>query len=85
MGEMKFPETKIGEMATQVEQILSQEASQMGTGIGMQKIAPLAESVEQVAGQVARFAEKNWPKPPHRMASSTSFRMPTARFAGRCS
>jgi len=29
-----------------------------------QKVALVAESVESVTGQVAQFAEKNWPKPP---------------------
>ena len=63
MGEMKFPEMKIGEAATQIGNKLSQEATQIGAKIE-QKIAPTVESVEQVIGQVAQFAEKNWPKPP---------------------
>jgi len=63
MGEMKFPEMKIGEAATHIESKLSQAAAQIGAQV-QQKIAPTVESVEQVIGQVAQYAEKNWPKPP---------------------
>ena len=70
MGEMKFPELKIGEAAAKVEQAVSQEAGVLQAKIG-QAIAPVAQSVEQVAGQVAQYAEKNWPKsPPIRMKPS---------------
>jgi len=63
MGEMKFPEMKIGEAATRVESKLSQEAVQIGAKVE-RKIAPVVESVESVAAQLAAFADKNWPKPP---------------------
>lgn len=63
MGELKFPEMKIGEAATHVESELSQAAVQIGAQV-QQKIAPTVESVEQVIGQVAQYADKNWPKPP---------------------
>jgi carbonic anhydrase len=63
MGEMKFPEMKIGEAATHIESKLSQAAAQIGAQV-QQKIAPTVESVEQVIGQVAQYADKNWPKPP---------------------
>jgi len=63
MGEMKFPEMKIGEMATQVGNVLSQEARKVETQIG-QQIAPAAASVAEVAGKVAHYAEQNWPKAP---------------------
>ena len=63
MGEMKFPEMKIGEVATRVGEVLTQQAGKLETRIG-QAIGPAAESVEQVAAQVSHYAEKNWPKPP---------------------
>jgi carbonic anhydrase len=63
MGEMKFPETKIGEAAAQLEAKLSQEAAQIGAQ-ARQKIAETAGTVDQVIGQVAQFADANWPKPP---------------------
>jgi carbonic anhydrase len=70
MGEMKFPEMKIGEAATHIESKLSQAAAQIGAQV-QQKIAPTVESVEQVIGQVTQYAEKNWPKlPPIRVPPS---------------
>jgi carbonic anhydrase len=63
LGEMKFPEMKIGEAAMHVEGKLSQAAAQIGAQV-QQKVVPVAEAVESVAGQVVEFAEKNWPKPP---------------------
>jgi carbonic anhydrase len=66
IGEMKFPEGKIGEFATKAEDWLSKETGTIETKTAetMHKIAPVAESVQQVAGQVAAFASKNWPRPP---------------------
>jgi carbonic anhydrase len=66
IGEMKFPETKIGEFATKAEDWLSKKAGQLevGTAETMRNVAPVAESVQQIAGQVAQFAVKNWPRPP---------------------
>ena len=66
IGEMKFPETKIGELATKAEDWLSREAAQLEPGVAetMQKVAPVAQSVQNIAGQVAQFAEKHWPQPP---------------------
>jgi len=65
IGEMKFPETKIGELATKAEDWLSKQAGKIGgpaqeTARGVQATA---ESVANVAGQVAQYAEKHWPKP----------------------
>ena len=51
MGEMKFPEMKIGEVAAKVQNVIHE-------------IAPVVESVETAAHNVAEFAEKHWPKPP---------------------
>jgi carbonic anhydrase len=65
-GEMKFPEGKIGEFATKASDWLTKEAAKLEPGMAetAQKVAPVAESVQQVAGQVAMFAEKHWPQPP---------------------
>jgi len=63
MGEMKFPEMKIGEAATDIGHKVSQQVTQFEAQIG-QKVAPVVESVEQVAAEVQQFADKNWPKPP---------------------
>jgi carbonic anhydrase len=66
IGEMKFPETKIGEFATKAEDWLSKEAGKLeaGTAETMRNVAPVAESVQKIAGQVAELAEKHWPVPP---------------------
>jgi hypothetical protein len=56
MGEMKFPEMKIGEAAP-----VSKPAAMP---VPPKPAATVVESVEQMAGQVASFAEKNWPRPP---------------------
>jgi carbonic anhydrase len=63
LGEMKFPEMKIGETAARIGETLSQEAGKLEAQIG-QQVAPAAESVEQVVAQVEQYAEKNWPQPP---------------------
>ena len=66
LGEMKFPEVKIGELATKAEDWQSKMTGEIGSKVEKEfkNIAPMVESVESVAGQVAEFAEKNWPKPP---------------------
>ncbi len=63
LGEMKFPELKIGEVASHVGNVLAQEAGNLEAQLGRQ-IAPAAASVEPVAGQVAQYAEQHWPTPP---------------------
>ena len=70
IGELKFPETKIGEVATRVGSVLAEEAGKVEAKLG-QQIVPAAEAVQNTAAQVAQYAEKNWPKPPPiRMKSS---------------
>ena len=73
-GEMKFPEGKIGEFATKATDWLATEAAKLEPGVAetMQKVAPVAESVQNVAGQVAEFAEKHWPRPPIRAQRPTT-------------
>jgi carbonic anhydrase len=63
LGEMKFPEMKIGELAARTEVTLSAEASQLEAAVE-QKIAPAVESVQQAASQVSQYAQKNRPQPP---------------------
>jgi len=65
IGEMKFPETKIGEFATKAGDWLTKEAGQLEAGAAetMRNVAPVAESVQEAAGQVAGFAKKHWPRP----------------------
>jgi carbonic anhydrase len=66
MGEMKFPEMKIGELAAQAEDWQSKMTGEIGAKAQseIQQARPVAQAAESVAGQLAAFAEKNWPKPP---------------------
>lgn len=66
LGEMKFPEGKIGEMATKAQDWLSKQADKIGAPAkeAISNVAPVAESVERAAQQVAQYAEKHRPKPP---------------------
>jgi carbonic anhydrase len=59
IGEMKFPETKIGDWASTQAAALEAKAQQE-----IQNVQPAMESTEQTAKQVADFAKKNWPKTP---------------------
>ena len=67
MGEMKFPEMKIGELGShagqEIGQTISQQAATLRTSIE-QKIVPITESVQQVVEDVQQYAEKKWPQPP---------------------
>jgi len=63
MGEMKFPELKIGEAAARAEQAITAEADQIGNKLG-QQIGQAAQATQNMAEQVVQYAEKNWPKPP---------------------
>jgi carbonic anhydrase len=63
MGEMKFPESKIGEAAVPSGEVLRQAVAKSGAEIG-QQIAPALESAQSVAAQVQQLAEQNWPQPP---------------------
>jgi carbonic anhydrase len=59
LGEMKFPEGKIGELATKAEDRVSQELEKLEMAVP----GP-PETKEAVAQQVIQYAEKHWPKPP---------------------
>jgi carbonic anhydrase len=63
IGELKFPEAKIGEMATHIEQAVAREADTLQAKIGA-KIGSMAGTAEQIGGQVAEYAQQHWPQPP---------------------
>jgi carbonic anhydrase len=69
LGEMKFPEAKIGELATKTEDWLSKEAEKIGATAQeqMRAIAPAVESAETTAKQVVEYAEKHWPQSPPKL------------------
>ena len=66
VGEMKFPEGKIGEMATKTQDWLSKQAGEIGTSAQetLHNVASVAEAAERVAQKAAQYAEKHRPKPP---------------------
>jgi len=68
LGEMKFPEAKIGELASKAEDWLSKETGKLGATVqeAAKDVAPVAQSAEAFAKNVAGFAEKHWPKPPEK-------------------
>ena len=63
IGEMKFPETKIGELAAHAEDWMKQKAVQTEAKVG-ENVARSAEEVTKVAAQAAAYAEKHWPRTP---------------------
>jgi len=62
IGEMKFPETKIGEMASKVAAQAGQFEAKVEKEV--QGAAPVVQTAETTAKQVAGYAEKHWPKAP---------------------
>src|ERR1039457_948756 len=63
IGEMKFPESKIGELAAHAEDWLKQKAAQTEAKAA-EEVARSAEEVTKVAAQAAAYAEKHWPRTP---------------------
>ena len=61
IGEMKFPEGKIGELAAKAGDWVSQEVEKIETAIP----GP-PETKAAVAQQVVEYARKHWPTPPER-------------------
>jgi carbonic anhydrase len=61
IGEMKFPEAKIGEMAAHAEDWLKQKAAQ-NEAKAAEEVAKSAEEVAKIATQAAAYAEKHWPR-----------------------
>lgn len=68
-GEMKFPEGKIGELATKVGNAISSQIGElkMQAQAEMAKAAPAVQATATTAKQVADYAQKNWPKAPPKM------------------
>ncbi|MGO8837856.1 MAG: carbonic anhydrase [Limisphaerales bacterium] len=59
LGEMKFPEAKIGELATKAEDWLTQKVEKV------EEAPPgTPEAKAAVAQQVVEYAKKHWPTPP---------------------
>ncbi len=58
LGEMKFPEAKIGELATKAEDWLAQKVEKVGAAI-----PGTPETQAAVAQQVVEYAKKHWPQP----------------------
>jgi carbonic anhydrase len=72
LGEMKFPETKIGETVAKAEDWLAKKVGSFQ--IRPSQAPPMEASpppAQNVAGDVVDFAEKHWPSP-----SETFWRMP---------
>lgn len=70
IGEMKFPETKIGETVMQATDWLAQKIGELeikppggGTETPAPQTPPAMTRVVSTAGKVVEFAEKHWPKP----------------------
>jgi carbonic anhydrase len=63
IGEMKFPEAKIGELAAHAEDWLKQKAEQIKAK-SVEEAAKTAEEVAKVAAQTTAYAEKHWPRTP---------------------
>ena len=66
LGEMKFPETKIGETVTQATDWLSQKVGSLQvppTEAPPTELAP-APKVLNIAARIVDVAQQHWPKPP---------------------
>jgi carbonic anhydrase len=75
IGEMKFPETKIGELAAHAEDWMKQKAAQTEAKVG-ENVARSAEEVTKVAAQAAAYAEKHWPRTPAQTSPSLPPKIP---------
>jgi hypothetical protein len=63
MGEMKFPEMKIGELATQVGNTIAQQAAKLEAA-AEPKITQASESVQQLVQQTEQYVKKGYAQPP---------------------
>lgn len=64
IGEMKFPETKIGETVAKAEDWLSQKIGSLQVKLGETPPAEATHSrVANIAEQVVHYAQTHWPKP----------------------
>jgi carbonic anhydrase len=75
IGEMKFPETKIGETVVKAADWFAHKVEDFQvrpTDAPPTKTAPPPSKVMSVAGQVIDLAQKHWPRPEQRPKSSTA-------------
>ena len=70
IGEMKFPEAKIGEMAAKTASLSHQQVEQIGARQAV-PVVKSAEEVARVATQTEAYAEKHWPRTPGQMQPPT--------------
>src|ERR1017187_575202 len=64
IGEMKFPETKIGETVTKAEDWLSKKIGQLEVKPGdMSQLPPISGPAATIAQKMVEIAEKKWPHP----------------------
>jgi carbonic anhydrase len=63
IGEMKFPEAKIGELAVKAEGWLKQKGEQIAESVG-QVGNKSADEIAKLAAQTAAYAKTHWPSPP---------------------
>jgi carbonic anhydrase len=63
IGEMKFPETKIGETVTHATDWLSQKIGELETKPGGTPAEAPPSTSANIAEQIVELAEKHWPKP----------------------
>jgi carbonic anhydrase len=75
IGEMKFPEAKIGELAAHAEDWMKQKAAQTEAKVA-ENVARSAEEVTKIAAQAAAYAEKHWPRTPASTPSSLPPKIP---------
>jgi len=64
IGEMKFPETKIGETVTKAEDWLSKKIEQLEMKSAAANPSSTPPTTASVATKVVGMVEKHWPKPP---------------------
>ena len=64
IGEMKFPETKIGETVTKAEDWLSKKIGELEVKPSSESdAAPIPQSAASVVRKVVEMAGKHWPRP----------------------
>jgi len=63
IGEMKFPETKIGQTVAKAEDWLSQKIGELEIKPGAKPEASPPTTTASIAEHIVEIAEKHWPKP----------------------
>lgn len=64
IGEMKFPETKIGETVSRAGDWLGQKLQQLEIPTPGPETPQDISTTASIAGQIIEVAEKHWPRPP---------------------